>query len=382
MKGYNEKLFETFYTYLSNNTYCQLKLDNDLENANIFLMGEFHGVACNARIEYDLLKYFVINAGVKYYVKELGYNDARKLNEYLRTGDESILKNLLKTYKNCYFATQENYKMWKAIYNFNKTLSNKNKIVVVGIDITDSSNEAIEYIYTCLPQKKIPSQIKYVIDELKNIYCCIKNKTKVSYDYYQFWSTYLISIDKYYDIYKQYFGSNFFDFYMISRNLIAKFKRRIDNLNAREIREQELYENFMIQYKYYLKGNFFGVLGNAHIANGYNCVESFASRLNNNPTSYVRGKVITLLSLYKNCKSMTPYQGTYEKNNINSPMVINEIFNPFYKENEVLIKLNEKNTPFITKNMSQFKLPILKKFLTNNIQYCILMNGAEASSPL
>lgn len=389
--GEKEKLFRD---YLNSNCF-EIDIDStdhtDLEvlnesikNNRVFLSGEFHGVEKNKSLELKFLKYFVENADVKYYLIETNYKDSLLLNKYLESGDESILVKVYEQYKGFFSFSKENYESWKELYKFNSSLSQDKRITVIGIDTTGSFKGSLEYAYSILPQKnEIPKEIKYVINGLRDIYLMtFKGKEKNDFDNYKFWIAYLISIDKYKNVYKKYFGKMFFNFYMISKNMITQSQRNLIVQKSKEIREQELYNNFLRIYSHFPKGNFYGHFGNAHISNPYNIVQSFSSRLNNNPDSPVKNKVISINTLYSKCKTIAPidYKGKYKEFNVDLPNILHELFHKHFKYNMTLIKLNGDGTPFVFENLN--KVEFLKEFTAENIQYCILIRNSEATTPI
>ncbi|AEY67465.1 hypothetical protein [Clostridium sp. BNL1100] len=357
--------------------------DDILKSCKVFLAGENHGVSINEKMKVKLLKYFVRNANVKYYLIETGYIDSIMLNRYLKTGDENILDSIYKSYSGYYIGSQEGYKAWKDIYTFNQTLPEDKKIEVIGIDSISDFHKSVEYIYSILPRNKvIPFEIQYVIEGLKKVYNIFLNSQQLEFDQYTFWITYMQSIKIHRDIYKEYLKEDYFDFYMITKNLITIIKRKMNMEKSKEIREKALYDNFIDIYNERPCSNYFGQFGCAHVSNPYNIVESFASRLNNNVTSPVNNKVLSINYLYNNCKTMIPLHdgsGKYKTGNINLHILLKELFSEFFITEANLVRLIGKNTPFTNTLMN--KSEFLEEFTTDNIQFCILFNGAKECTP-
>ncbi len=97
-------------------------LDKDLKDKKIIFAGEYHNLDQNQIVELKLLKYFQKEAGVNYYLEEIGHADAHFINKYLESGDETILKDYFDIYKNQKYYTEERYDHFIDVYRFNQTL--------------------------------------------------------------------------------------------------------------------------------------------------------------------------------------------------------------------------------------------------------------------
>ena len=86
MNFFNNNFTNDFINYLNNN-YSQINLNNedysdlaildkDLENKEIFLTGEVHGIKINADLHMKFLKYFKEKTDFKYYLSEVSYSNA------------------------------------------------------------------------------------------------------------------------------------------------------------------------------------------------------------------------------------------------------------------------------------------------------------------
>lgn len=107
------------------------------KNFKILGFGAYHGSAKTEITEYALLKSLTKNGIVKHYLPETDYSIGHFFNQYLKTGDTLLLKDLVETYgvRVPQDKSIETYEKWKKIRNLNNDLPEINKITVVGIDL-------------------------------------------------------------------------------------------------------------------------------------------------------------------------------------------------------------------------------------------------------
>ena len=98
-------------------------MDSDLENNNVFLIGENHGVKANVILRMKFLRYCKEKTNFKYYIYELPHSVAYFLNKYLDSGDENILKEAYRFFNGTYAWNRDEYNQWKDLYKYNNTLS-------------------------------------------------------------------------------------------------------------------------------------------------------------------------------------------------------------------------------------------------------------------
>ncbi|WP_315119347.1 hypothetical protein [uncultured Clostridium sp.] len=317
-------------------------LDKDLKQNEIFLTGEVHGAAANGELELKFLKYLKEKTNIKYYLCELPYSHAYYLNKYLNTGDESILKELFIEWKDTASYTIEHYNKWIEVYELNKTLPDDEKIQVVGIDIEHQQNIAIRYMYSLIPKNEPPEEIKPVIKKLQHTYennitnpQILKN---LSLDLKK-------SINENYDIYKRYLGEKFFDFNLVTDNLCVSFEFSLDNATFYNLRDMQMYKNFIHIYNTLPKGKFYGQFGAYHVTQRsiYDNTYYLAS-LMENEESPVKGKVISIIYMYNNCTTYNPMQSPtiHTTNTLRE----NNVFKDYLKTDTTLFKLNGGNSPF------------------------------------
>lgn len=366
----------------SNEDFSSFKLlDKDLKKNEVFLTGEIHGTTMNTELELSFLKYLKEKANIKYYLSELSYSDAYFLNKYLDTGDENILKELFEELKDTPGCTKETYNKWIKVYEFNKTLPNDKKIKVIGIDIEHQENIAIHCMYSLIPKNEPPEKIKPLIKKLQDAY----ENNGVTAKFAKYFSLNLKKdINENYDIYKEYLGEKFFDFSLINDNLCTSFKAYNDMTNFNKIRDMQMYENFINIYNNLPEGKFYGHFGAAHIYqhNMYDDTYSLAS-LMNNKNSPVKGKVISIIYVYNNCKIFNPLNAQ-TISTINT-LKEDNIFKSYLETNTTLFKLNGWNSPFdkslIWELLSPSGIPT-KGVTTDYYQYMVVIKNSHPMEPI
>ncbi len=134
-------------TTIGNNFNTQI-FDNNVNTSNVILLGEIHGFADNQKLDEFMFKYLNKNLGFKYYIAEMDSLNSKKLNTFLSSDikNEKLLKEVVLAIKKRIpqQSSQELLKKWNNLYDYNKTLNDSSKIVVLGIDTNfDDSNGKI-----------------------------------------------------------------------------------------------------------------------------------------------------------------------------------------------------------------------------------------------
>ncbi len=109
--------------------------DDSVKDKKIVLTNEEIGIKENAQIQYKFITYLMDTWELKYYLVDIGYAEAAIINEYLRTGDETLLESYA-------FIGDSKLDMLKKLYQKNSQLDDNKKLNVVGIGI----NESLEFI--------------------------------------------------------------------------------------------------------------------------------------------------------------------------------------------------------------------------------------------
>ncbi len=294
------------------------KLTGDLNANDIFLAGEMHGIKENYTLRLNLLMFLNENAGVRHYLAEMGYSSSFYMNKYLSTGDERYLFLVTNSIAGSYDHSAEDVEFWRRLYTYNKSLPEKEKIKIVGLDLEHQFWISILHLNSILKDKNLGPEIGEVLKELDTLssYICpnmknteniLKNiqKVKIS-SLSKITKNISIDLKNRKQIYKKQLNKDeFYDLEFILSNSIDTeriYKNVADSYYFNVEREKSIYNNFLKVYSHFDKAKYFGQWGGFHILQKSKSREAtFASYLNQS-TSPVKGKVVSIKFVYDNQK--------------------------------------------------------------------------------
>lgn len=226
---------------------------NNIDNYQVFFLGENHGVSIEPVLYYNFLTYLYKNANVRNLVIERGTSEALFINEYLKTGNEIYIAHEI---------FEDDINFLKKLYAFNQNLATEGKINVIGVDY--ESITLLNKTFNLFQQKEqLPTD---AITEVKTLFASLKNykhmpklmrkvRKIIAYNEQDF---------------KRYFGDNFHHVKsMVENNAFYSKPNQRNN---------EFYKNFLAVSQNKIKGNFFVTMGANHTNLKYNY--SFAKLLN------------------------------------------------------------------------------------------------------
>ena len=177
---------QTKRTYLENNRFdlTSPEFDFPQKDFKIIGFGAYHGSAKTEETEHALLKSLTKNGTIKYYLPETDFSIGHYFNQYLKTGDTILLKNLVVHYGIRVPQEQsiETYKKWIEIKNLNDKLPKENKLTVVGIDYM------VSYKYTSLHLLEVIDFGRNKENSLKEVANMVKMDTTDFSPYYDSYS--------------------------------------------------------------------------------------------------------------------------------------------------------------------------------------------------
>jgi len=141
-------------------------LKTDAEQNQFLILGESHGAQDAQNIDFSLLKYLNKTVGTKNYIAELDYAQSSSINEYLRTGNETILKNVFRYWVmiNAQWGNYDFYNKIVKIRALNNTLPKAHQITFSGIDKVQDFKLYFKFIDKFIGDKKNP-----MLDSLRDI---------------------------------------------------------------------------------------------------------------------------------------------------------------------------------------------------------------------
>lgn len=289
---------------------------SDLKDNRVFLAGELHGIQENYTLRLNLLMYLNENAGVNYYLAEMGYSSSYFINKYLETGEEKYLYVVANSIIGSYDYSQDDVNFWKDLYKYNQGLPKEKRIKVVGLDIEHQFwlavmqlNDIVEDVNLGGEMETILGKLEYysaamcpsiadsrdILQNVKNIQT--KNVLEVVADLRE---DYNANPEKYREVLPE---EDFQDFVFVLNN-ITDTERIYTNRRNKEYfnkeREKAIYKNFLRTHEMYSDGKFFGQWGSFHVLQkSDNHEERFAQYLNGND-SPVKDEVISIKYIYDN----------------------------------------------------------------------------------
>ncbi len=291
-------------------------LNKDLQENSVFLAGELHGIQENYILRLNLLMYLNENAGVNYYLAEMGYSSSYFLNKYLKTGEEKYLFVVANSIVGSYDYSLDDVNFWRNLYKYNQSIPKNKRIKVVGIDIEHQFWLAVMQINDLLEDLNLGDSMEPTLGKLeyfsatvcpdsKNTKDILKNVRKVNpKEILEVVSEIKADLNNNPLKYKNLLSSDDYEDLSYVLNNITNTERIYSNRNNRDFfnkeREKAIYNNFLKVYSMHDHSKFFGQWGSFHIMQKSDNDENrFAQYLNGN-NSPVKDKVISIKYIYDN----------------------------------------------------------------------------------
>lgn len=368
-------------------------------NFKIIGFGAYHGSAKTEEAELALLKSLLKQGSIKYYLPETDYSTGHYFNEYLKTGDTILLKQLVNHYGKRVPQERavEVVKKWKILKSINDTLPISNKLTVVGID------GIVSY----------PCTAKHLVSFIDN------NISFKEINHLQ--ELFQVTIDNHSQTYNEAvkevlrsFVANYENTILREKLIISDdsgFKHIIKNLKEsfeKYNREQLIYDNYIYlssQYNFYDKPQFLRY-GFFHIEKEreYDTASFFTKLIENKV--YKRKEVISIIGYLTKSAVLwdTFYDefGKFKSHTIEKGFGIGDYWKEYFhgikylKRNKLsdltLFRLNSGSSPYhlsygdLVEVRSILSRPLKKVFknktTTNFLDYAVLISNSQANTPL
>ncbi len=330
--------------YLKNNSIEAIKLeDDDLNNIEAFIVAELHGFAKNTTVKYDFLRYLNQSKSVNVNIVEISFSSGYMLNEYLKTGDLKLLDDIFAFYIGSPFYTDEEYQFYQKLHQYNKTVSDAQKISIYGIDIEHSEASAL-YFY------------QYYTNELVTSVDSILEKS--------FTDPILIHLQR--NILAQRYFYQTFDF---------------------PERDHMMFQNLLSLRTIYDINRFYAQVGAKHgftkrLNNEY---RSFSAYLNHDLVSPYKDRVTSIMLFYKDSSYLVPVvidtKPYYKIERVKRSYKTNNL--DIFSDKLTMISLNKNLSPYTEKLIWYHSYKTYKEDVTTDYyQYIIVLNGSKAASPI
>ena len=351
-------------------------IKKDIDQSKLILVGEIHGFDEPGKFDVDFFKYLHDNHNVNHYVSELDYVQALLLNDYLKSGDEILLKKILKRWVVSQGRNNLDYfNKYRAFHTYYQQLPEDKKFEFIGVDKTQDLSLTSEYLNGLMPIQDSLKAPSIKIDSL------------------------LIQVEM--------LKSVFTD----SPDTLLHLAHLASNLNSvqkKENRENVMFNNFYTLYKRYdlEKSKIYGFFGLYHV---------FQYRVNGNHplASQIRksdlgleNQMLSINFLLNDSHMVTPSralpefmrdEGKYTRMPVSAD---NMLFVYVYgikdfkrmtpKHHKSFIKMNAENNPYGKSNRmnTSFQIfPVTDLFEMNDdgkpyIQYTIFVRNSDWAEPM
>lgn len=273
--------------------------DQQFYDNQLFLLGEAHGVQRPQELDFALLKHLNERVGVRTYVAEVDVAKAYYLNEYLRTGQDSTLRLVFRSWvaSHAQWGNEAFYQKLQHIRAWNQTLPVSRRIRFIGLDELQDLPLAAEYVRTLIGKRRLPMLLRVQFDSVTTLLRRAAPATVLA-GVGQRTEQELIRHEKQY---RQQIGAAYDDLALLLRNLTYR-QRGLD-------REAVLYANFAALY--YTQGlaqeKLYGMWGLAHVLQSpiQGAYAPLATRIRQSQLP-LHNKIASILCVFSGCQMLYP----------------------------------------------------------------------------
>lgn len=267
----------------------------------LFLLGEAHGVQRPQEIDLALFKHLNERAGVRTYVAEVDCSKAYYLNEYLRTGAETTLDLVFRSWAagTAQWANQELRGKYQQIRVWNQALPQRRRIRFLGLDELQDMSLAGDYMTALLMKQSLPAvlraQTDSIVSLLKQPGATVPMMAGVA-------KRAVAELTKQEGAQRKKLGSGYEDLLHVLRNVA-------DNRSGMVQREQNIFANFqrLYQAQHLEREKLYGFWGLGHVLQSplENGSAQLAAMLRRSDMP-VRDKMVSLLCVFADCQMLMP----------------------------------------------------------------------------
>lgn len=370
---------------------------------NIIGFGAYHGSEKTEDVELKILKSVLKKTPIKYYLPETDFSIAHFFNQFLKSGDTILLKDLVTQYgiRVPQERTIEVYNKWKNLKKINDNLKQDDKIQVIGIDFQVNYKYTSKHILEII--KNPNNQFKFLneINEMIKLDTTSYSTNKSSYS-----SKVLKNFVADYEDNNEKYDKNItnkFEFDHILRNLKISFSNNNE-------REKVMYENYLIlssefnfkEKPQFLRMGFFHIEKSKEGKNGY---PSFFTRLIDNKI-YSKENVISIMGFLTDSEVVWDEkfdkQGEYIGYTIEGGIGIGDYEKEYFRgiqnlktskiSDVTLFRLNNKKSPYFEKVPDLIEIIMTEEKSNSDkvrgtstldyMDYGVLISNSKASVPI
>jgi hypothetical protein len=370
-------------------------LNDKIHNYSVYFIGETHGFAETRKFAIHYMKYLKEKTNFKYYLDEVPYSMGLKLNEYLKTGDETHLIKAINNVKGSIGWTKESANVYRAIYEINKNYSEKDRIKVLAVDI--------EHIWIDTKETLLSLFKKLEIDSNEKVFNMINNANK--FDSLIIACREFVKSDQSYN--KSILTNYYEDVYHICQNFIYLGECKKSN-NWDDNRDERIFLNFekFVKQLGLQNEKFFGIWGEGHTyQKESDSTRWLASRI---IQSSLKMNVLTFSSQYYRCKVLAKSHEILgvpklfrlfksERKLKKSLYTHSLLYNSFWsgalwniklltsqtkRKSVTVFDIQKEDSPFFKTDMfSQMTDQKKKEYTAEYFQYIVFFRNSKAQSP-
>ncbi|PCE64371.1 hypothetical protein [Sediminicola luteus] len=370
------------------------------EDFNLIGFGAYHGSQKTEKAELRLLDHLTQKGLIEYYIIEADYALAHFFNVYLESGDDVLLKDLIKHYgiiigQDRSVAT---FQKWKALKTMNDALPQHQKIKVLGTDVTVNYKYVAKHILDlCNPELTLRPAYSNMARMVK------KDTTDFSAQYDSYSKKLLREWVDDYDLNKTHYFRNSQQPQVLEhlvRNLKATF--------SESHRETEIFKNYMALDRLYDFKNHrqFARYGFFHLEKDREgAAVPFFARLIDQGV-YPKEKVLSVIGYFMDSEVLWDVnydeEGHYVSHTNEGGFGIGDYEDEYFRgidhlkkskiSDMTLFRLNRKQSPYHEKSpdLIEIIMPGKKsngelvkgKATTDYLDYALLISDSKASEPL
>ena len=308
----------------------------------VFLAGEYHAQTKGYQSKKMLIQYLHEKQDVDYLICELGMGQGFLLDDYIQTGNEENLIFMMEELEGTLAYTQDEYQLWKWLYDYNQQQPENDKLHIIGLDIEFQKKTSARGLSLLLDNSVTPAkEIQPLIERIKE-----SDGTAVK-EFPQ-------ALEKYPEQMKEVFGENFPWAEQYAKNVAAtnQFYGWMEEgkTNFHQIRDDKMTDNlFFAMEQLPEDAKFFGQFGAEHILQS-EMITTFVLQENYNrfamqlqeDDSPVKGEVCSIYLVFLQ-KSQSPRSTNYYL--MNESEIPVDSFQDYFAQ-DTFIPLDEKGSPF------------------------------------
>lgn len=366
-------------------------------NFNIIGFGAYHGSAKTYDAELRLIQSLKKQNAIDYYIPETNFSQAFFFQQYLETGDEKLLKDLVLSFQTIVTqeGTTETFEHWKNLRLLNQSYKD-NPIKVIGFDIINEYQFPIKHILHLTENIQNWQFKSDLTEKIKDEKIDFSNRNK---EIEQLLKSFINDYETNKNIYATQIKDTI-SFHHILKNIAYNFDKKRE-------REKIIFDNYV-----YLKDihhletkKQFAKYGFFHLEKEreQNYPSFFTRLIEQN--IYERNKVITVIGYLNKSEALWDKvydkQGNYQSYTTEKGYGIGDYWKEYFKgikelkktklSDITLFKLNEGNSPYNKgTDLIEVKLLLKKsngktlkgKSTTNFIDYAILISNSKSQVPI